>query len=193
MSRSSQQDTSNSDASSRVATPSIPNPTHALSRCPGQELAVRASSAPPRLLRASAPLALALDYSGAPDRVQSSLQKAATCRPATCAVHLPTPSISARQSFPGQRRWVASSSSPAQSRRRPSQITRVFSPVWTFATPITYPICPGNLKTQNHLAPTPWPASFLLTRFPNSSSIESKPPAQLNNHAASAEHHTHLP
>ncbi|KAL2282735.1 hypothetical protein FJTKL_10359 [Diaporthe vaccinii] len=28
---------------------------------------------------------------------------------------------------------------------------------------------------------------------PNSSSIESKPPAQLNHLAASAEHHTHLP
>lgn len=50
-----------------------------------------------------------------------------------------------------------------------------------FATPISYPICPGNLTHKTTLTPNAFTRQLLIDSFfPNSSSIESKPPAQLN-------------
>lgn len=149
-------------ASSRVATHSIPNPYRGAQgrnwRC-ALLLRLPGSFVPPRPWHWTIPVH--------PTVFSAACKKAASCRPATCAVHLPTPSISSRQSSPGQRRRVASSSlsllhNPALDHLKSHQ-SRPLSEAFCHANHL--PNLSGQSYSQNHLAPNTPSASLLLTLF----------------------------
>lgn len=156
---------------------------------------MRASSAPPRLLRASAPLAVSLWTIPVHPTVFSAACK--SCQPAGLQ---PAPCTFPRlQSLPvkaslGQRRRVASSS-PAQSRPRPSQNhTSCFSPCLDLCHQANHlPNLSGQSYSQNQLAPNTLSASFLLTLFSLTAPQSSRSHPLNWTTTTPAEHNTHLP
>lgn len=109
---------------------------------------------------------------GAADRVQSpGLQKAATCSPATCAVHLPNafkslPVKAPPASVVGLLLLLLSLlHNPALAHLKSHQSLPLSRP---FATPINYPIGPDNLTRHSHKTterPTLHPAQLLIDSF----------------------------
>lgn len=111
----------------------------------------------------------AVDYSGAADRVQCSLQSC-NLQPATCGVHLPTPSISSCQSSSGSvvACFFSSCTIPPSS----TNSHESFSPVWT----LCHANFPPNRSGQSYkttLHPPVHPSVLIDSRFPRSSSIEA--------------------